>query len=584
MCARSTHPSCATPVRFALFTIGETPWSAEQRSAILDAVRAGTMSVLSIHSATDSCYGWDDYGALVGARFDGHPWTQTFTADVLDSSHPRVRISAPSGSGTTRCTSSAICAPTRRCCCACVTASSISARRARGRRRSAIRSRGVSARVRARVLDQSRALPGRGRPRPTSGTWPAASNGRSARRDTRNFSNWAYWRLRHESSVDADPCPLDDPAQIDAWRVRVRDRVVAMLGPSPEPVPLDLEVTETVDCGTYRRERVVFDTEATMSVPAYLLVPHDRVEPGPALLAIHGHGPGKARICGVTEEEHDEGPAYAHVLASEGYVVLAPDLRGFGERTDWMPDDKYHCDWDLVCATMAGVVPHARNLWDLQRSLDVLAAHPLVDPNRMAAGGLSYGATCTLFLAAIDERVRRDRGVLPLVVARRAHGSVEHVRLADPARPDRRDRASRHRGAHRAASAARGERHRRHPLPGRRGARRSSRCGRSTRMLAHLPRRWCTTSSTAVTAGTAPRHRTSWSAGYEYRRPARGARPHVAGSVPAARSARRGRCARRPDAHLGSAPARPRGRARASGCARSRPHGRAGRGSGALVR
>jgi type 1 glutamine amidotransferase len=72
----------------ALFTIGETPWSAEQRVAILDGVRAGTMSVLSIHSATDSCYGWDEYGALVGARFDGHPWTQTFTADVLDLSHP----------------------------------------------------------------------------------------------------------------------------------------------------------------------------------------------------------------------------------------------------------------------------------------------------------------------------------------------------------------------------------------------------------------------------------------------------------------------------------------------------------------
>jgi type 1 glutamine amidotransferase len=72
----------------ALFTIGETPWSADQRVAILDGVRAGTLSILSIHSATDSCYGWDDYGKLVGARFDGHPWTQTFTADVLDGAHP----------------------------------------------------------------------------------------------------------------------------------------------------------------------------------------------------------------------------------------------------------------------------------------------------------------------------------------------------------------------------------------------------------------------------------------------------------------------------------------------------------------
>jgi type 1 glutamine amidotransferase len=72
----------------ALFTIGETPWSADQRAAILEVVRSGRMAVLSIHSATDSCYGWDEYGALVGARFDGHPWTQTFSAEVLARAHP----------------------------------------------------------------------------------------------------------------------------------------------------------------------------------------------------------------------------------------------------------------------------------------------------------------------------------------------------------------------------------------------------------------------------------------------------------------------------------------------------------------
>jgi len=71
-----------------LFTIGETPWSVEQRAVILERVREGALAVVAIHSATDSCYGWDDYGALVGARFDGHPWTQTFTADVLDTNHP----------------------------------------------------------------------------------------------------------------------------------------------------------------------------------------------------------------------------------------------------------------------------------------------------------------------------------------------------------------------------------------------------------------------------------------------------------------------------------------------------------------
>jgi dipeptidyl aminopeptidase/acylaminoacyl peptidase len=42
----------------------------------------------------------------------------------------------------------------------------------------------------------------------------------------------------------------------------------------------------------------------------------------------------------------------------------------------------------------------------MQRALDVLAAHPLVDANRIGAVGFSYGATTSLFLAALDDRVR----------------------------------------------------------------------------------------------------------------------------------------------------------------------------------
>jgi uncharacterized protein len=75
----------------ALFTIGETPWSAQQRAALLDGVRRGGTAVVAIHAATDSCYSWDDYGRLVGARFDGHPWTQEVTLDVLEAEHPATR-------------------------------------------------------------------------------------------------------------------------------------------------------------------------------------------------------------------------------------------------------------------------------------------------------------------------------------------------------------------------------------------------------------------------------------------------------------------------------------------------------------
>ena len=89
----------------------------------------------------------------------------------------------------------------------------------------------------------------------------------------------------------------------------------------------------------------------------------------------------------------------------QGYVVLAPDLRGFGERADWQPEDRYQCDVNLVHTVMAGSLPLAQNLWDLQRALDLLAGHDLVDPGRLGVIGFSYGATMTLFLAALDDRV-----------------------------------------------------------------------------------------------------------------------------------------------------------------------------------
>ena len=72
----------------ALFTIGETPWSAAQRRAMVESVRQGRLGLLGVHSATDACAGWPEYGDLLGARFDGHPWTTEFLVDVVDRAHP----------------------------------------------------------------------------------------------------------------------------------------------------------------------------------------------------------------------------------------------------------------------------------------------------------------------------------------------------------------------------------------------------------------------------------------------------------------------------------------------------------------
>jgi type 1 glutamine amidotransferase len=74
-------------VLFFALTSGELPLSAAQKEAMLDFV-AGGKGFIGVHSATDTLYTWPEYGAMVGAYFSAHPWTERATVIVEDRSHP----------------------------------------------------------------------------------------------------------------------------------------------------------------------------------------------------------------------------------------------------------------------------------------------------------------------------------------------------------------------------------------------------------------------------------------------------------------------------------------------------------------
>jgi cytochrome c len=74
-------------VLFFALTSGELDFSSEQRAAILAFVAAGG-GFMGAHSATDTLYGWADYGRLVGAYFKEHPWTEQGTVIAENTSHP----------------------------------------------------------------------------------------------------------------------------------------------------------------------------------------------------------------------------------------------------------------------------------------------------------------------------------------------------------------------------------------------------------------------------------------------------------------------------------------------------------------
>ena len=207
------------------------------------------------------------------------------------------------------------------------------------------------------------------------------------------------------------------PSEFTAWQVQVRNFVRERLGlpkarAGSRLLGARVESTEQVD--GYLRERVLLQTEPDLEVPAFLLRPLEQRERVPAVLALHGHGPGKIIPAGLPQDEAGqrliaEGERdYAVQAVRQGYVALAPDLRGFGElrlTADIARNAGCSCDRLALLAMQIGRNLLGMRIWDLMAAVDYLQSRPEVDPARIVATGNSGGGTATLFLAAVDTRI-----------------------------------------------------------------------------------------------------------------------------------------------------------------------------------
>ena len=194
------------------------------------------------------------------------------------------------------------------------------------------------------------------------------------------------------------------------WRRAFRRALVRCLGPRPASVPLDVAVLERTAMPGYTREKIIFDADAFSSVPAYLLIPEDAgpENPRPAVLCAHGHGVGKDGLSGVTEIGYEKQLAVA--LALRGFVTIAPDWRGFGERQDrdeWVRrPSRDGCNLAYLALGYFGYQLLHLNICDAQRCLDVLQARPEVDGRRIGCMGCSFGGTMTTYASALDQRIK----------------------------------------------------------------------------------------------------------------------------------------------------------------------------------
>jgi dienelactone hydrolase len=179
-----------------------------------------------------------------------------------------------------------------------------------------------------------------------------------------------------------------------------------LLGPSPSACDPDLEILESEDFGTYRRDKIRYKVELNDESFAYLLVPNESTKRRlPAVYCHHQHTRdriGKTEVVGL---EGNPDLAYAKELAERGYIAFAPDAFTFGDRRSG-DDPSGYAYWEMSTRLVQGTTLLAKTLHDIRMGLNLLASLPEVDPDRIGFIGHSYGGRIAIWSAALDDRIQ----------------------------------------------------------------------------------------------------------------------------------------------------------------------------------
>ena len=192
------------------------------------------------------------------------------------------------------------------------------------------------------------------------------------------------------------------------WQKEFRQKIIELFGCFPSNKrPLNPHTLGKEEEEFYFKEKIVFESMPGIKVVGYLLIPKEVTFPRPALLCPPGHGRGKAD--GIEKGAYCD---YGVRFAEEGYVTFVMDHIGFGERAtsdrkdysgDWREDE-----YSLIVniCHLFGMSIQGFRVYDLIRSLDYLETRDEVEKKRIGCIGLSLGGELTVYLAALDERVR----------------------------------------------------------------------------------------------------------------------------------------------------------------------------------
>jgi len=176
------------------------------------------------------------------------------------------------------------------------------------------------------------------------------------------------------------------------------EKLVEMLSLQDMPLrgersPLNVKITGTIQMKGYRIEKLQYESLPGLYVVANLYIPDKIKKPAAAVLYQCGHS--------STQKEHYQ--SHPRKFAQLGFVCLIVETIQFGE----VRGDHHGCyakgwfQWYSKGYTPAGV-----EVWNAIRGIDLLAARPEVDPEKIGVTGISGGGAMSWFIGAIDPRVK----------------------------------------------------------------------------------------------------------------------------------------------------------------------------------
>jgi hypothetical protein len=166
-----------------------------------------------------------------------------------------------------------------------------------------------------------------------------------------------------------------------------------------QELPLNMRITGSIQRPGFSIKNIAFQTRPGIYATANLYVP-DGNDKFPAVLVMMGHSP-NGRF-------YKNYQAVANSLVTNGYICLCIDPWGAGERTTIHGIFEDHGDENNIGSSLLNIGETLMGLemTDNIRAIDLLCSLPSADTEKIGATGSSGGGNQTMWLTALDERVK----------------------------------------------------------------------------------------------------------------------------------------------------------------------------------